>query len=114
MHRMDDEGVQHFSKRLIRCAVRHFGPVSGGIKTAVCIAERESGLLPEAESPTGMYLGLYQHAAEYWPDRYRAWTRNRWEMPESALSGRTNAVVTIRMVSAAGGWRKAGWRRGKC
>lgn len=114
MHRMDGEGVRHFSKRLIRCAVRSFGPVGGGLETAICIARRESGLRPDASSQTGMYLGLYQHSAEYWPDRYDTWTLTRWDMPESALSGRTNAVVTIRMVSAAGSWRKAGWERGEC
>lgn len=114
MHREADEGVRHFSKRLIRCAVERFGPVHGGEATAICIARRESGLWPDAESLTGMYLGLYQHSAEYWPARYETWTLKRWDLPDPALSGRTNAIVTVRMVEAAGSWLAAGWKRGDC
>ena len=62
--RAADETIQHFMKRKIRCAVDRFGPVPGDAERAICIAKRESGLIPTAESPTGMYLGLYQHAAE--------------------------------------------------
>jgi hypothetical protein len=114
LHRLTDETVEHFSTRQIRCAVRRFGPVPGGGRTAVCIARRESGLIPDATSLTAQYLGLYQHAAVYWDDRYVRWTRKAWELPESALEGRTNAVVTIRMVADAGGWRPAGWPRRGC
>jgi hypothetical protein len=110
----DGETIRHLSARRVGCAVRTFGPVPGGIETAVCIAARESGLDPGARSATGMYLGLFQQAARMWPDRYDAWTEPLWALPTSALSGRTNAIVTIRMVHAAGGWRAAGWRRKAC
>jgi hypothetical protein len=113
-HRTTDETIRHFSKRQIRCAVERFGPVPGGRTRAVCIAERESGLDPEAASPTELYLGLYQHAAAYWDVRYDTWTRPVWELPTSALEGRTNAVVTIRMVRDLGGWKAAGWRVHDC
>lgn len=114
LHRLDDEPIEAFSIRRITCAVERFGPVPGGVERAVCIADRESHLRPKASSPTGMYLGLYQHAAEYWPARYEANTHPNWELPESALSGRTNSIVTIKMVVKAGTWGEAGWARGEC
>jgi hypothetical protein len=94
--------VRSFSKRLIRCAAERW-EVPGGPEKAICIAEAESHLNPRATSEGGEYLGLFQHSAEAWPDRYEAWTRPAWELDESALSGRTNAIVTIRMVND-GGW----------
>ncbi len=36
-------------------------------------------------------------------------TKPAWDLPTSALKGRTNAIVTIRMVVAIGGWKAAGW-----
>ena len=83
----------------------------GGAEKAICIAEVESGLDPEGGLADGEYLGLFQHGAEAWPDRYRAWTRPAWELDESALSGRTNAIVTIRMVNASGWGPWRGRRR---
>jgi hypothetical protein len=113
-HRIADETIHHFSKRQIRCASERFGPIPGGRRRAVCIATRESGLDPEASSATGLYLGLFQHAAAYWDHRYDTWTRPVWGLPDSALEGRTNAIVTIRMVRDLGGWRAAGWRVHGC
>ena len=97
-----------------RCAVDTLGPVPGGSDRAICIAKRESGLNPKAESATGVYLGLYQHAAEYWEWRYDTYTEPAWDLPTSALKGRTNSIVTIRMVVEAGTWGAAGWPRGDC
>jgi len=107
--RRDGETVQHFSKRLIRCAVGAYGPVAGGATRAICIARRESGLIPSASSPKRRYLGLYQHSATYWPWRFDTYTRPSWMLASSALSGRSNAIVTVRMVHAFGGWKHAGW-----
>ena len=112
--RAADESIQHFMKRKIRCAVDLFGPVPGDADRAICIANRESGLIPSASSPTGMYLGLYQHSSAAWPDRYLRWTDPAWELSSDALSGRTNAIVTIRMVHAAGTWNAAGWPADGC
>jgi len=114
LHRLEDETGRHLSKRRIRCAAGEFGPVPGDAARAICIADRESGLRPRASSTTGQYLGLYQHSAESWPSRYDEWTRPVWELPETALSGRSNAIVTIRIVADAGGWGAAGWPRGAC
>lgn len=102
------ETVQHYSKRVIRCAAATWS-VPGGAAKGVCIARRESGLVPSARSATGRYLGLYQHSAAYWPVRYADWTVPTWRLRTTALSGRTNAVVTFRMVHALGGWSAAGW-----
>jgi hypothetical protein len=109
-----DETVQRLSRRHIRCAVGEFGPVPGGAQRAICIARRESGLIPTARSATSQYLGLFQHAAAFWPDRYEDWTQPGWGLPTSALRGRTNAIVTIRMVSEVGRWKLAGWPRHDC
>jgi hypothetical protein len=112
--RKDGETIQHFSKRHIVCSIRRFGPVGGGRTRAICIARRESGLIPTATSRHKKYLGLYQHWRRVWRKRYRAWTEPSWELNTSALSGRTNAIVTIRMVHDAGSWRAAGWPVRRC
>jgi hypothetical protein len=114
-HRLDGESIQHFSKRLIVCAVDRFGPVPGGTARAICIAKRESGLYPSAtSSPTGQYRGLYQHDRDFWPWRFDAFTLPKWDLSPRALNGRTNAIVTIRMVSHYGTWNAAGWPPKDC
>jgi hypothetical protein len=114
-HRLDGESIQHFSKRRIVCAVERFGPVPGGVPRAICIAKRESGLDPTAtSSPTGQYRGLYQHDRDLWRARYEKYTLLAWELSPRALNGRTNAIVTIRMVADVGTWRQAGWPPKDC
>jgi hypothetical protein len=109
-HRLEGESYPAFSRRGITCAVERFGPVPGGTARAICIARRESGLDPSAtSSPTGRYRGLYQHDRDLWPARYDRYTRLAWELSRRALDGRTNAIVTIRMVVDHGTWRTAGW-----
>jgi hypothetical protein len=114
LHARDGETITHLMKRTIRCAVRRLGPVPGGAERAICIARRESGLNPEATSSTGKYRGLFQHARKYWDWRYDSFTRQAWELPERALHGRTNAVVTIRMVRRYDTWADAGWPVKRC
>ena len=101
LDRVEGETARQWVKRVIRCAERRW-EVPGGATKAICIAKAESGLNPKAVSEDGSYLGLFQHAAEAWPDRYREWTRRVWELDERALNGRTNTIVTIRMVNANG------------
>lgn len=114
-HRLDGESVQHYSRRRIVCAVERFGPVPGGVERAICIARRESGLDPTAtSSPTGEYRGLFQHDRDFWPARYDRYARPVWELSSSALNGRTNAIVTIRMVADIGTWHEAGWPPKDC
>ena len=115
LQRHDGETVPHFSKRLIRCAVKRLGPVPGGADRAICIARRESGLWPSATSePTGEYRGLFQHDRDYWPWRFDHYTEPAWDLSRRALNGRSNAVVTIRMVADFGTWKRAGWPRRDC
>lgn len=99
--RSEGEAIQDLSIRLIECAATRW-PVEGGAEKAICIARRESGLIPTATSATGQYVGLFQHSAAAWPDRYAEWTRPAWGLKQSPLNGRTNAIVTIRMVSSDG------------
>ena len=101
LEQRDGETVRQLSKRFIRCAADRWA-VPGGADKAICIARVESDLDPEAVSAGGDYLGLFQHSADAWPDRYEQWTRESWGLDESALSGRTDAIVTIRMVNANG------------
>jgi hypothetical protein len=107
--REDGETIQDFSIRLITCAADRW-PVPGGADKAICIARRESGLVPTASSPTGEYVGLFQHSAAAWPDRYAEWTRPVWQLKENPFNGRTASVVTLRMVNADGWgpWSGAG------
>ena len=95
------EAIQDFSIRIITCAADKW-PVEGGADKAICIARRESGLVPTASSPTGMYVGLFQHSAADWPRRYEQWTRPSWQLKENPYNGRTNAIVTLRMANAQG------------
>ncbi len=95
------EAIQDFSIRIITCAADKW-PVEGGADKAICIARRESGLIPTASSATGMYVGLFQHSAADWPNRYAQWTRPSWQLKENPYNGRTNAIVTMRMSNAQG------------
>jgi hypothetical protein len=108
------ETSTHLMKRRISCAAERFGPVPGGSTRAICIAKRESGLNPSASSPTGDYLGLFQQSATYWPDRYKKWTDTVWQLSTNAKNGRSNSIVTLRMVHAAGSWKAAGWSPKGC
>jgi hypothetical protein len=107
--RTDGEAIQDFSIRLITCATTRW-PVEGGAEKAICIAERESGLIPTASSQTGKYVGLYQHSAADWPLRYEEWTRPVWQLKDNPYNGRTNAIVTMRIANAEGwaAWAGAG------
>ena len=114
-HRQEGESVRAFSRRRIVCAVERFGPVRGGVDRAICIAKRESGLDPNATSePTGQYRGLFQHDRDFWPSRYDTYTEPAWELSPRVLNGRTNAIVTIRMVADFGAWKAAGWPPKDC
>ena len=108
--RADGEIIQDFSIRLITCAADRW-PVEGGAEKAICIARRESGLIPTASSATGLYVGLFQHSAADWPRRYDEWTRPIWELKENPYNGRTNAIVAVRIANAEG-W--AAWSGTGC
>ena len=107
-HRDDDQTVRQHSREQIRCAVARW-PVPGGAQVALCIAKRESGLLPWAESRDGLNKGLFQQHVHYWDGNYDGYTRPWWDLPRRILSGRTNAIVSVRMASDIG-WGPWGGR----
>ncbi len=107
-HRDQGVTVRQHSRAQIRCAVGRWD-VPGGANVALCIAERESGLLPWAESGDGMNKGLFQQHVNYWHGNYETYTRPAWDLPRRILSGRTNTVVSIRMAHDVG-WRPWGGR----
>ena len=107
-HRDEGQTVRQFSKAQIRCAVTRW-PVPGGNDVALCIAKRESRLLPWAESGDGLNKGLFQLHVRYWDGNYDAYARPTWRLPKRILSGRTNAIVSIRMAHDIG-WAPWGGR----
>jgi hypothetical protein len=109
-HRAADETVRQHSRNQIRCAVDRWR-VPGGAKTALCIAKRESGLIPWAASKDGLNKGLFQQHVRWWDGNYRAYSRPAWALPPRIVSGRTNAIVSIRMAHDIG-WGP--WGGKKC
>jgi hypothetical protein len=107
--RKAEETIRSKMMRLIECATDRW-EVGGGSQRAICVASAESDLDPQLASADGAHLGLFQHLADAWADRFDSWTLPRWNLNESALSGRSNTIVTIRMVNADGWgpWRGAG------
>lgn len=85
-------------ERLIRCAAQRW-EVPGGPDKAVDVAMCESSLRPDAIGGDGLYLGIFQQHRDYWPARA---TRYGFD-GVSALNGRANIIVSIRMASE-GGW----------
>jgi hypothetical protein len=104
----EGETVQANSRELIRCAVKRWD-VPGGAAVALCIARRESGLIPWAESGDGLNKGLYQQHVNYWSRNYDNYTAPNWELKRNILNGRTNAIVSIRMAHDIG-WGPWGGR----
>ena len=107
--RKAEETIRSKMMRLIECVTDRW-EVGGGSQRAICVASAESDLDPQLASADGDHLGLFQHLADAWPDRFDSWTLPRWNLNERALSGRSNTIVTIRMVNADGWgpWRGAG------
>ena len=101
LSRLEGEAVQDLVVRILKCATNRWR-VPGGAEKAICIAERESGLIPWASSATGQYVGLFQHSAKAWPDRYDEWAKPFWRLKRNPLNGRTNTIVTIRMANEDG------------
>ena len=108
-HRASDESVRQFSRDQVRCAAGRWD-VPGGAAVALCIARRESGLIPWAESADGMNKGLFQQHVRYWDANYDTYTRPVWRLRSTIINGRTNAIVSIRMAHSIG-WGPWGGRR---
>jgi hypothetical protein len=90
----------------IRCAARAFGvSVTKSLNVAWC----ESKYKTDAYN-SGGYAGVYQQSIRYWPPRQNAYDpgRGRWDIRESVRNGRSNVLVSIRMV------RRGGWGPWSC
>jgi hypothetical protein len=90
---------------VIRCAFWHV--LGGQRERAVEVARCESGLDDEA-SNGGRYLGLFQHAAAYWPGRARALPDRVAGPSPHAFHARANAWAAARLV------RSSGWEPWSC
>ena len=103
-HRLDGESIEDTSlRRQIVCAVERFGPVPGGADRAICIARRESGLDPDGDLFTDRRVPRAVPArSRHVAGPLRRYTQPVWELSRRALNGRTNAIVTIRMVADYG------------
>ncbi|MGH2539316.1 MAG: hypothetical protein ACRDGK_02220 [Actinomycetota bacterium] len=108
-HRAEGESVRQYARKQIRCAAGRWD-VPGGVAVALCIARRESGLIPWAESADGMNKGLFQQHVRYWDANYGTYTRPLWRLRTTILNGRTNAIVSVRMAHTIG-WGPWGGRR---
>ena len=106
--RAEGETVRAHSRELIRCAVQRWS-VPGGSAVALCIAKRESGLIPTATSGDGLNKGLFQQHVNYWDGNYDNYTVPSWKLKHGILNGRTNTIVSIRMAHDIG-WGPWGGR----
>lgn len=95
-------------RSLVKCAARRW-PVPGGVRKALAVASCESHFEPDAYGNGN--AGVYQHRLRYWPGRYDDFTYPSWRLFESAYNGRTNVIVTMRMVHRYG-WGP--WEEGVC
>ena len=110
--RLDDHaGFTRFEVRsTIRCAIRHWS-VPGGVSTAFCYAEHESGFNEFAANSTSSASGVYQTVDGTWDTIRTAHPAlvDGWRLPTDApgrhavYHARTHVVLVIRYV-AAHGW----------
>jgi hypothetical protein len=84
-------------KSLIRCAAPKLGLSTS---KALQVAWRESRYHPGARNNSSGTCGVFQHMPRYWPERVRRWY---WGTDPSCYDGRTNVLVSLRMVRS-GGW----------
>ena len=83
-------------------SVSRFAGAPSGALAFTNSSMRESGLLPWAESADGLNKGLFQQHVRWWASSYDTYTRRAWSLPKGILNGRTNTIVSIRMVHDIG------------
>lgn len=98
-------GLGHRAMRQTIWCVSHKLRTSGAFRrTALYVADRESGFYAGATNSSSGACGIYQHLPSYWPGRYRAYSAPRWgSMGPSCYNGRTNVIVGLTMAKR-GGW----------
>lgn len=91
-------------RKTIWCVTNKLHESGAFRRTALYVANRESGFYAGAVNPYSGACGIYQHIPSYWPGRYRAYSAPRWgSMGESCFNGRTNIIVGLTMAKH-GGW----------
>lgn len=93
--------TQHEEDATARCVVNRW-PVPGGLAKLKAVGECESGFNRLAVSPSGSYVGLFQHSLSSWPYRVRTYAPWGWTLRGRWQNSRTQLVVTVRMVRALG------------
>ena len=81
------------------CAARRFDV---GLETFFRIGSCESGWNRLAYNPAGPYLGIFQHAANSWAGRVRAYRPRGWGIEPAWTNSRTQVVVSARMMRDVG------------
>jgi len=89
-------------KATIWCAVHHYGYVPGGIRTALYIAERESGFNPQAVSYTGCCFGVYQWHHDTWATLIERWPEMNRLYGTNVFNARANIMRAIRTAHESG------------
>ena len=86
------------------CVVSRWS-VPGGLAHFVAIGQCESGWNRFA-SNAGRYLGVFQHAASYWPSRVNHAMPDGWKVGpwQRWTNSRSQIVTTARMVHGARNW----------
>ena len=89
-------------RRTAACVVDKFGVV-GGLPTLMSIGYCESRWYRFA-SNGGNYLGIFQHAATYWPARVTSMMPDAWKIGPwwRWTNPRSQVVTTVRMVNGEG------------
>jgi hypothetical protein len=102
-------------KTTIRCAIGHWS-VPGGLSTAFCYAEHESGFNEDADNPTSTAAGVYQTVDGTWDTIRSAHPalRRGWGLGGGVHQGRTHVVLVLRYVAAHGWGAWSNWAAYSC
>ena len=87
----------------IRCAASKWS-VPGGVREALYIARRESGLRATAANPSSSAAGVYQFVSGTWSSVKARWRdlMQRWSLHASVYNARANVLLAIRKAHADG------------
>jgi Transglycosylase-like domain len=90
--------------RTSRCVLKKFGPIPGGYPELMTVGNCESGFnrLAVNQTSSSSYLGLFQHSANYWSGRVRAYEPELWTLNPRWQNSRSQITVTVRMVHSHG------------
>ena len=105
---------EHFMKRRIRVRGRPLRSGAGRRRAGDLHREARERPDPDDGVPHRHVPRTVPTSREDVARSVRRWTDPAWQLSDKATNGRTNAIVTIRMVHAAGTWKTAGWPPNGC